>query len=91
MDHMCSDFVSHVAYTLQMVLEIKSENNDDDDNGDLLVVEVLDDALNVQMLVPVVGQRLFNAKLERLSCHTQVLDMIVFELFLALLLLLIID
>ena len=90
MDHMCSDFVSHVAYTLQMELEVKSENDDDDD-GDLLVVEVLDDALNVQMLVPVVGQRLFNAKLERLSCHTQVLDMIVFELFLALLLLLIID
>ena len=39
----------------------------------------------------IVGQGFFNAKLEWLSGDTQVLDMIVFKLSLALLLLLIID
>ena len=39
----------------------------------------------------IVGQGFLNAKLEWLSCDTQVLYVIVFELFLALLLLLIIN
>ena len=47
--------------------------------GNLRVVEILEAALDLHVMVLRVGKGLLDSKLERLPSHSQIIDMVIFE------------
>ena len=74
--HMWSDLASHVPYSLHHINDKQTHTRVDN----LQIVEVLEAALDLHMLMLRVGECVLDAKLQRLSCNTQILNVIILKL-----------